>query len=104
MDKTKVLYLSYDGMTDSLGKSQVLPYLIGLSAKGFDITLISFEKENRFEKFKTQIEDLTKKANINWIPLSYTSKPPVLSTLWDVYRLKKLIKKLYHGKISKMLI
>lgn len=95
MDKTKVLYLSYDGMTDSLGKSQVLPYLIGLSAKGFDITLISFEKENRFEKYKKQIEEITKEANINWIPLSYTSKPPVLSTLWDVYRLKKLIKKLY---------
>jgi len=34
-----VLYLSYDGMTDPLGGSQVLPYLVGLSKLGHRITL-----------------------------------------------------------------
>jgi len=55
MDIIEVLYLSYDGMTDSLGKSQVLPYLVGLSTKGFRITLISFEKNNLLKKHKSQI-------------------------------------------------
>lgn len=29
----QALYLSYDGMTDPLGQSQVLPYIIGLQKK-----------------------------------------------------------------------
>lgn len=45
-----VLYLSYDGMTDQLGQSQVIPYLQGLSKEGYSFTLISFEKPERFEK------------------------------------------------------
>ena len=40
MDEVKkVLYLSYDGMTDSLGQSQVIPYLLGLVKKGHQITV-----------------------------------------------------------------
>jgi len=95
MDRIEVLYLSYDGMTDSLGKSQVLPYLVGLSAKGFRITLISFEKNNLLKKHKSQIEIITKNSDINWVPLIYTSKPPILSTLWDIYRLKKTVRRLF---------
>ena len=38
-----VLYLSYDGMADPLGQSQVLPYLEGLVSKGHKFSLISFE-------------------------------------------------------------
>ena len=95
MDIIEVLYLSYDGMTDSLGKSQVLPYLVGLSTKGFRITLISFEKNNLLKKHKSQIEIITKNSDINWIPLIYTSKPPILSTLWDIFRLKKTVRRLF---------
>jgi hypothetical protein len=42
----KVLYLTYDGLTDPLGQSQVLPYIVGLSKKDIDFTVISFEKSN----------------------------------------------------------
>ena len=40
-----VLYISYDGMTDPLGQSQVLPYLKGLSNRGHRITILSCEKQ-----------------------------------------------------------
>ena len=43
----KVLYITYDGMTDPLGQSQVLPYLVGLSEKGYKFTILSFEKKER---------------------------------------------------------
>jgi hypothetical protein len=36
----KVLYLSYDGMTDPLGQSQVIPYLKGLADAGHQITIV----------------------------------------------------------------
>lgn len=91
----KVLYLSYDGMTDPLGQSQVLPYLTGLSKRGYEFTLISFEKEERFNQNKSIIEKICNDNNINWHPLAYTSKPPILSTIKDLRKLKSEIKKLH---------
>lgn len=84
-----ILYLSYDGMTDSLGQSQVLPYIVGLTKKGFRFHLISFEKTERFLKFRKEIQAICDQHGIVWHPLSYTKKPPLLSTLWDVSRMRK---------------
>lgn len=42
-----IVYLSYEGLTDPLGPSQVLAYLKPLSALGHRITLITFEKPER---------------------------------------------------------
>lgn len=87
----KVLYLSYDGMTDPLGQSQVLPYLVGLGKQGYQFTLISFEKEERVETGRAVIEKICRDNNIVWHPLRYTKKPPVLSTVKDLRALKKMI-------------
>ena len=84
-----ILYLSYDGMTDPLGQSQVLPYLIGLTKKGFRFHLISFEKEDRFSKFREEIQAICDQNQIIWHPLSYTKRPPLISTIWDVIRMRK---------------
>lgn len=86
----KVLYLSYDGMTDPLGQSQVIPYIEGLSKLGYEFTLISFEKPERYEKFSKEISERLKRSNIHWVPLSYTKKPPVLSTIYDLARMQKM--------------
>ena len=83
-------------MTDPLGQSQVLPYLIGLSSKkGNEFTLISFEKRERFFSQKEFIEKICIDHNIKWVPLFYTKRPPVLSTLFDVYKMKRTAKKLH---------
>ncbi|MBS1595905.1 MAG: glycosyltransferase [Bacteroidetes bacterium] len=90
MASKKVLYISYDGMTDPLGRSQVLPYLAGLSQQGYSFTLISFEKPERYQKFKSQIEQICAANAIRWVPLMYTKRPPVLSTIYDVIKMRKL--------------
>ncbi len=95
---TEVLYMSYDGMTDPLGQSQVIPYLQGLSKLGFHFTLISFEKKERFNKSGNQISELLKQSNIDWVPLYYTKNPPILSTIYDVVRLRSKAFKLYKQK------
>jgi glycosyltransferase involved in cell wall biosynthesis len=77
-------------MTDPLGQSQVLPYLKGLAKEGFQFHLISFEKEERFEKFRSTIQSICDETGIIWHPLSYTKKPPLLSTIYDVQRMKRL--------------
>ncbi|MCO5260875.1 MAG: glycosyltransferase [Crocinitomicaceae bacterium] len=84
-----VLYISYDGMTDSLGQSQVLPYLVGLSKENYKISLISCEKPERFLLFKEQIQAICDHSNIEWHPINYTKRPPLLSTIWDVWQLKR---------------
>lgn len=86
----KILFISYDGMTDPLGQSQVIPYLQGLSASGHRVWLLSFEKPERYESGKMEIDALLKNAEITWIPQTYTSKPPVLSTLKDIRTMRKV--------------
>ncbi len=86
---TKVLYISYDGMTDPLGQSQVIPYLSGLSKLGYEIHLISFEKPEKKDKI-SYIYDLLNKQSIVWHPLNYTKNPPILSTIKDVWSMRKL--------------
>lgn len=78
-------------MTDPLGQSQVLPYLVGLSKQGYQFTLISFEKEERIERGKGGIEKICRESNIDWYPLLYTKTPPILSTLKDLRALKRKI-------------
>lgn len=84
-----VLYISYDGITDPLGQSQIIPYLSGLSKKGHQITILSCEKKQPFKNQYGSIKKLLQKYNINWEPIPYSSYPPVLSTIWDVYKLKR---------------
>lgn len=93
--KTNILYISYDGMTDPLGQSQVLPYLIGLSKEEYTFHLISFEKKDRFLKNKKHIQEICDKAGIVWHPLKYTKNPPLLSTIYDVQRMKRLAYRLH---------
>ena len=98
MDVKRVLYLSYDGMTDPLGQSQVLPYLLGLSKRGYAFTLVSFEKPGRFEEGKNVIENICEENGIEWHPLVYTKSPPVFSTLKDIRTLKNKIKALHSAR------
>lgn len=84
----RILYISYDGMTDPLGQSQVLPYLVGLSKKGYQITIISCEKTERWH-LKANIQAICIQHHLDWQPIMYTRKPPIISTLKDVRALKQ---------------
>ncbi len=89
-------------MTDPLGQSQVLTYLFGLSNSGYKIHIISFEKPERFQQFGENIEEQCNLNGIVWHPLPYTKKPPVISTLFDLYKLFITAKKLnnvFHFKL-----
>lgn len=98
-----VLYLSYDGMTDPLGQSQVLPYLAGLTKKGIKFHLISFEKKHLYEQKKLLIEHYCIENNIQWYPQIYTKTPPVFSTLYDIYKFKKNALKLIKANNIKLI-
>jgi glycosyltransferase involved in cell wall biosynthesis len=98
-----ILYLSYDGMTDPLGQSQVLPYLVGLTKYGYKFSLISFEKQERFETQKETVEKICVENNIEWVPLIYTKNPPILSTIYDLIRLFVTIFRLHRKRNFKII-
>ena len=95
MNTKKVLYISYDGMTDPLGQSQVLPYLTALAGHGYQFTLMSFEKKQRYEKEGNTIESICAKAGINWQPLFFTKNPPILSKIYDRWQMQRKVKQLH---------
>ena len=65
-----VLYISYDGLTDTLGRSQVLPYLCGLSDKGHQITVLSCDKPNIYKLENEKVKQIIKANNILWLDSS----------------------------------
>lgn len=76
-------------MTDPLGQSQVLPYLTGLREAGYAISLISFEKPDRYEKHRKIIEDLCSKAGIEWHPMTYRNSLPIISSLLNIRAMQR---------------
>jgi glycosyltransferase involved in cell wall biosynthesis len=83
----KVLYITYDGLTDPLGQSQILPYLKHLTFHGYQFTILSFEKKDRFEKEGSIVQSIVDAEGIEWVPLTFTAKPPVLSKMYDRSRM-----------------
>ena len=97
MSTNNILYISYDGMTDPLGQSQVLPYLAALSSNGYKFTILSFEKPVRYKKERPIIEEIAKKTGITWVPMTFTKNPPVLSKIYDRWRLKNKATELFRN-------
>lgn len=81
----KTLFVSYNGLLDSLGQSQVLPYLKELRKDGHDVLILSFERvgELRPDRVRALEEELGR-AGIRWTWWRYHKRPPVLSTFWDI--------------------
>lgn len=81
----KVLYLTYDGILEPLGQSQVLRYLQRLAGV-HEISLISFEKKEdwRDQARRGRVAAAVAEAGIHWIPLRYHRRPTALATTFDV--------------------
>ena len=96
MNLTKnILFISYDGMTDPLGQSQVIPYLAGLTEYGYEFTILSCDKPKKYADHKEYVMNLLEPYPIKWISIPYHKKPPVLSSYYDFLMLKKKAKELY---------
>lgn len=80
-----VLYISYDGMLEPLGQSQVLAYLEHLAASR-RIHLLSFEKPADWCDVgaRTRIQARMRAAGIEWHARTYHKRPSALATAWDI--------------------
>lgn len=78
-----ILFVTYTGVLEPLGRSQVLPYVLGLAEKGHAMTLLSFERGSRSAE-RRQVATALERRGIDWISLRYHKHPRVLSTACDV--------------------
>ncbi len=79
------MYLSYSGMLEPLGQSQVLAYQERLAA-GHPVHLVSFERAGDWvqEDQRAAVARRIAAAGIHWHPLKYHKRFSVLATLWDI--------------------
>lgn len=80
------VYITYWSLLDPLCQSQSLPYLFALASEGYRLGLITFEQPRwRMSPEAQQAKQRELRARgIDWHPLSYHKRPPVLSTLYDI--------------------
>jgi glycosyltransferase involved in cell wall biosynthesis len=83
----RCLYISYDGILEPIGSSQVVNYLVKLSGAGLSFTLISFEKPDRLADKAAALRTrlFLSESGIRWIPLKYHKRPRLPATAWDVF-------------------
>jgi len=85
----KILFISYDGMTDPLGQSQVIPYLSGLTRFGYKFTILSCDKPEKYTEFKDMVHKKIESSGIDWVSIPYHKYPSVLSSVYDYIALRR---------------
>jgi len=94
----RVLFISYNGMLDPLGQTQVLPYLRQLAEVGVEFTLLSFERALAYtdegrERCRQLQEELAQRR-IDWHWLPYHKTPSLPATAYDVFAGYQLARRL----------
>jgi glycosyltransferase involved in cell wall biosynthesis len=75
----RVVYITYDGLGDQLGQSQVLPYILGLAKLGHRFEIVSFEKPGAALHYRKRIAE-----GVRWTGLRYHKRPTLPATAFDM--------------------
>jgi glycosyltransferase involved in cell wall biosynthesis len=80
-----VLYITYDGLLEPLGQSQVWKYVRGLS-RNHKMFVISYEKEDDFSNLEklSALRNECQRAGVEWIALKYHKRPTAPATTFDI--------------------
>ena len=82
-----VLFISYDGLLDPLGGSQILPYLHSIRQHPRPLHILSYEKPARFKAGGELLKAELASSGIRWTPLSFTTRFGKLGKVWDLSRM-----------------
>ncbi len=88
LEGRRVLFISYNGMLDPLGQTQVIPYLRELTKRGVQFTLLSFERAAAFAgdgvRKRDELQGELREQGIEWHWLRYHQRPSLPATIYDV--------------------
>jgi glycosyltransferase involved in cell wall biosynthesis len=79
----RVLYVSQTGMTEPLGRSQVLGYVTGLAAEGIDFEIISMEPEATSPEEISRTSERLRDLGIGWRPLRRATSHKLARKLYE---------------------
>ena len=82
-----VLYISYTGLMDPLGQSQVLQYVLALGREGYRLAVLSFEKPDALQDRGrvAAIRAQCVAAGVDWRPRVWHNKPVgIVATIYDL--------------------
>lgn len=89
LEGRRSLFISYNGMLEPLGQTQVMPYLRELAKAGVKVSLLSFEKPSAYtDEGKQKCEELKTRLaqeGIEWHWLPYHQTPSLPATAYDVF-------------------
>jgi len=106
LSNRRVLYISYNGMLDPLGQSQVIPYLKELSRAGVSFTLLSFERSLAFTAEGVEMCAALRRelaaCEIDWHWLRYHKTPSLPATGYDVWAGVRYCSRLVRSKQIEM--
>jgi glycosyltransferase involved in cell wall biosynthesis len=88
-----VLYITQNGITDHIGRSQVAPYVLGLAELGFKIHVLSAEKPGQdalIEQYQKQFDV----AGIRWTRVAYHSKPKIIAQAYTQLLMKRAARRI----------
>ncbi len=85
-----VLFITYDGLLDPLGGSQILPYIYSIAEHPRLVHVISFEKPARFREGGDNLKKELRDKGVNWTPLSFTSRLGKLGKAWDLSQMYRV--------------
>lgn len=82
-----VLFITYDGLLDPLGASQILPYLYSIAGHPRPLHILSFEKASRFGNEANALRVELGERGIDWTPLIFSSRMAKLGKAWDLLKM-----------------
>ncbi len=83
-----VLYITQNGVTDHIGRSQVAPYVLGLARAGFRIHVLSAEKLGQ-DTLITRYQTLFDSAGVRWTRVPYRNRPALIGQAWTQALMKR---------------
>lgn len=98
MKPVHIFYISYDGLCEPLGQSQVLRYVLQLAKSNrLRFSILSFEKPQDLKNgtavaaIRRQLDEV----GIKWHPLRYHKSPSLLATFYDIINGIRLLRSVH---------
>lgn len=85
--RSGVLFVTYNGLLEPIGQSQILPYLRGLARQGIVLGILSFEKveaDRGFFQQRSLLHQELRRSGVRWLALRYHRSRSWLVKLYDV--------------------
>ncbi len=80
------LYVSHTGMTEPLGRSQVLGYVLGLARRGFSMEILSHEPAGTSAEDLARTRELIEAAGVRWLPQVRSASHRLTTKIWESTR------------------